>query len=225
MRSQTDRRSSSTSESALRSGSATTTGRRSYLQAVREDPAGFPNAILTATGRSRSSRRPTTPRNFQPMRAKSSRDFARTHRVAGRGAVRKLDAKVGCPRGRLFASPDPRRSESGCRLQHEYRDLPVGLGLVLGVVRPDFHRAFPPVLALVAGHLARGVVALRGSVLKFHQRMLYEVAVPGGMLGSSAFGCDRGVYPVVLDSHNWVLAELPGASTQRSDDDHRHVSQ
>ncbi len=47
---------------------------------------------------------------------------------------------------------------SANRGQHENRDLPVGLLLVFGVVRPGLDRTLPPGGFLVAEHLARLVV-------------------------------------------------------------------
>src|SRR5690349_20766119 len=45
----------------------------------------------------------------------------------------------------------PRNSVDAC--QHEHRDLAVRLALVLGIVGPRRHRAFPPRGLLVAEHL------------------------------------------------------------------------
>ena len=55
--------------------------------------------------------------------------------------------------------------------EHEHRDLPVRLGLVLRVVGPHFDRTFPPDGFLVADDLSRCVVELGRAILQLDMRI------------------------------------------------------
>src|SRR6202000_2509472 len=68
------------------------------------------------------------------------------------------------------------------RGEHKTRNLPVRLGLVVGVVGVGRPGTLPPDGLLVAEHLA-GVVVLRDSaVLQLDPRVLGDVVVPDGVL-------------------------------------------
>src|ERR1700759_4796697 len=82
------------------------------------------------------------------------------------------------------------------RGEHKDRNLPVRLRLIVGVVRPGRHGAFPPDRLLVAEYLT-GVVVARGcAVLELDPRILGDVVVPDRVLRSAAQRRDAGVLAV-----------------------------
>ena len=84
-----------------------------------------------------------------------------------------------------------------------------GLALVVGVARVRSDGPLPPDRLLVAGHLARHVLAGRRAVLQFDVRLRLDVAVPRRVLRGTAYGRDDGVDAVVLDAHQRHVAEVP----------------
>ena len=109
---------------------------------------------------------------------------------------------------------------SADRGEHEHRDLPVGLLLVLGVVGPGRDRALPPRGLLVAEDLARLVVLGDRAVLQLDARVRLDVVVPDRMLRRAAQRCDHRVLAVVLHPHQRGLADLAalGADGGQQDD-------
>jgi hypothetical protein len=70
------------------------------------------------------------------------------------------------------------------RLQHEHRNLPVRLRLVLRVRRVRRDPALPPLRTLVAADLASVVLLRRRAVLQLDMGVRDEVVVPGRVLGA-----------------------------------------
>ena len=108
------------------------------------------------------------------------------------------------------------------RLEDEHRDLPIGLLLVLGVVRIGLDRPLPPLGFLRPGQQARHPVALGRSVLQLDVRVGHQVVVPDGVGGGTSLGGDHRVVAVVLHPHQRALADLPrlGAADGQDDDGH-----
>ena len=96
------------------------------------------------------------------------------------------------------------------RLEHEDRDHPLGLRLVVGVVRPGGDGALPPLGPLVAGDLAGDHVLVDRPVTQFDVRVGDEVVVPDRVLRRPAERRDDGVATIVLDAHQRRLAQLAG---------------
>ena len=90
----------------------------------------------------------------------------------------------------------------------------------LGVVGPRLDGPRPPRRLLVAGDLARQVVAGDGAVLELDVRLLDEVVVPDRVLRGAAERRDDRVDAVVLDAHQRGLAQLAGPGTDGGEDDH-----
>src|SRR5947209_9951721 len=113
------------------------------------------------------------------------------------------------------------------RGQHEDRDLPVGLLLVLGVIGPRRNGTFPPDRLLIPENLAGVVVADNTAVLQLHARILGDVVVPDRVLRRPAQRGHHGVFAVVFDPHQRCLAKLAGLGADRGQQDDRlalHVS-
>src|SRR6516225_5077834 len=106
------------------------------------------------------------------------------------------------------------------RREHEDRDRPGRLLLVLGVVRPRRHGPLPPGRAFGVMHLTRLVVLLGRPVLQFHVRVGGQVVVPDGVARRAAQRRHHGVLAVVLDAHQRRLADLPRPRAHRRQDDH-----
>src|ERR1700722_2639950 len=106
-------------------------------------------------------------------------------------------------------------------LEHEHRDQPIGLLLVLRVRRVGGDRPLPPRRALVAGHLARGELERVRSVLDHDLRVGPEVVHPDRVLGSAAHRPDRHVVALMLDPHQRGLTHRAGLGAPVGDDHHR----
>src|SRR5215813_10750195 len=93
-------------------------------------------------------------------------------------------------------------------LQHEDRDLPAGLLLVVRVVRVRGDSTFPPLRLLVAEHLAGGHVLANLTVPDLDRGVGDEVVVPQRVFDGTALRRNHGVYPVMLDPHHGYLSQL-----------------
>src|SRR5690242_11180927 len=83
------------------------------------------------------------------------------------------------PPSRTALSDRPPGPLSGVRAsEHEDRDHPVRLLLILGIVRVRLHGPLPPEFALVARGLVRDVVVLLGPVLELDVRLFAYVVDP-----------------------------------------------
>src|SRR5229473_5568237 len=137
---------------------------------------------------------------------------------------------LACPRGsrtscstashRGRGTADWRRSGTGGGFQHEHRDLPGGLLLVLGVGRVGGHRPLPPLRPLVAGDLPRDHGPAVRAVLKLHLRVRPEVVVPQRVGRGTALRGHRRVPAVMLDPHQRGLAQLAAPDPAVGDDHH-----
>src|SRR5580693_525310 len=109
------------------------------------------------------------------------------------------------------------------RGEHEDRNLPIGLLLVLGVVREGRHRALPPGGLLVAEYLARVVVVGSLAVLQLDPRVLRDVVIPDRVLWRPAQRRDDRVLAVMLDPHQRRLAKLAGLGAHRGQQNDGHA--
>ena len=75
-------------------------------------------------------------------------------------------------------------------VEHDDRDLALGLLLVIGVGRPELERLFPQPRALLAGGGPGPRLHLRGADLHLDLRVGEDVAVPAGVLRRAAFRGD-----------------------------------
>src|SRR5439155_22780984 len=78
-------------------------------------------------------------------------------------------------------------------IQHDHRDLALGLLLVIGVGRPELERLFPQLCPLLARRGPGPRLHLRRPDLHVDLRVGEEVAVPAGMLRRAAFRGDHDV--------------------------------
>ena len=94
------------------------------------------------------------------------------------------------------------------RVEHEDRDLPVGLAPGTGRSRARPRGPAPTTRRARRPRLARLVVVLLRAVLQLDVRVLPQVPVPDRMLRGAAERGDDGVLAVVLDAHEGGLAQL-----------------
>src|SRR6266436_9130133 len=76
-------------------------------------------------------------------------------------------------------------------VQHDYRDLALGLVLVIGVRRPELERLFPQPRALVTGGGPGPRLHFRAPDLHLDLRVGEDVAVPARMLRRAALRGDH----------------------------------
>src|SRR4051794_18330054 len=109
----------------------------------------------------------------------------------------------------------------GGRLEEEHRNQPLGPALVVRVVGERRDRALPPLGTLVTVELARDHLLLLRAVLHLDARIGAQVGDPVRMRRGAALRPDREIAAVVLDAHQWRLAQLAAADTPVRDDDDR----
>src|SRR5205085_10706976 len=115
------------------------------------------------------------------------------------------------------------RFELADGIEHDYRDLALGLLLVIGVGRPELERFFPQPRPLRAGRGAGPRLDLRGPDLHLDFGVGEEVAVPAGMLRRAAFRGDHDIAAIaglaVEQREDELLARFAagGCQQQRRD--------
>src|SRR5256885_181816 len=195
------------------------TGSKSGTNAIARPPAvahqncfGRPSVPLwPARKPSAISARPSSPATAAPMRSASPRTPAL---LSATGVVRRrishdsahfpgqprgqkqrnAEGDACCGRTRQTCLPQRRlRLGLADRVEHDDRDLALGLGLVIGVRRPEFERLLPQFCALRAGGGAGPRPHLRGADLHLDLGVGEEVAVPARMLRRAALRGDNDV--------------------------------
>jgi hypothetical protein len=76
------------------------------------------------------------------------------------------------------------------RIQHDHRDLPFGLELIIGVGWPKYERFFPKPGAFVAGCSPRPRLQLLGPDLYLDLGISENVAVPSRVFGRASLRGD-----------------------------------
>src|SRR5207302_8700600 len=89
----------------------------------------------------------------------------------------------------LSSSPTS-RFELADGVEHDHRDLALGLALVIGIGRPELQCFFPQPRTLLARSGPGARLHLRGADLHVDLRVGEDVAVPAGMLRCAAFRGD-----------------------------------
>src|SRR5438876_9262455 len=103
-------------------------------------------------------------------------------------------------------------------VQHDYRDLALGLALVIGVGWPELERLFPQPCPLLTGGGPGPCLHLRGPDLHFDLRVGEDVAVPAGMLRRAAFRRDHKIAVAGLpveQREDEPLSRLPAGRRQQ----------
>src|ERR1043166_4116712 len=117
------------------------------------------------------------------------------------------------------SSPDPMLLGLVDRVEHDDRDLALGLLLVVGIGRPEFERLLPELRALGTGRGAGPRLHLLGADLHFDLGVGEEVAVPAGMLGRAALRGDDNVAAIagvaVEQRKDELLAGFPAGRRQQ----------
>src|SRR5690349_8386064 len=114
---------------------------------------------------------------------------------AARSSAIPTPMRLVAPIGRV-SSPDPMLLGLVGRVEHDARDLALGLVLVVGIWRPEFERLLPEFGALRAGGGAGPRLHLFGADLHFDLGVGEEVAVPAGMLRRAALRGDDDIAAV-----------------------------
>src|SRR5437868_2100474 len=222
------------------------TGSNSGANAIARPPAaahqncwGRPSVPLwPARKPSAISARPSSPATAAPMRSASPRNPVL---LSATGIVRR--------RISAESVPSPSREKAACiasvisvacaiasvldgartlrrvrlgladRVEHDDRDLALGLGLVIGVRRPEFERLLPEFRALRAGGGAGPRLHLRGADLHLDLGVGEEVAVPARMLRRAALRGDDDVAAIagvaVEQRKDELLAGFPPGRRQQ----------
>src|SRR5690606_24046909 len=125
----------------------------------------------------------------------------------------------GAGTGPAFPCPTGDLAGPVARGRDDARALPVGVGLVVLVVRPPLDRAGPPDGPLLTLPLAGPEVLLHRPVLQLRLGMGQQVVVPLRWLRRAARGGHHGVLAVVLDPLQRSLAQLARLGADRGQDD------
>src|SRR6516162_10734760 len=103
-------------------------------------------------------------------------------------------------------------------VQHDYRDLTLGLALIIGVGRPELQCLFPQPRALLALGGPGPRLRLHGPDLYLDVRVGEDVAVPAGVLRRAAFRGDHEIAITVLpveQRENEPLSRLAAGRRQQ----------